>query len=130
MGFVLGSTAPRPGGLSLCVSQRDAAAATAALESSARLAPRLHVVRPVVLLTVFPHRRRVDLLTRMLAWMRQAALPVLAVSSSLAAVGLVVPMQGIERALDCLDAHLALPENHAPLISPLRVVQVERGGGA
>jgi hypothetical protein len=130
MGFALGSGAARPGGLSLCVTERDAAAATVALESSAQIAPRLHVVRPVVLLTVFPHRRRVDLLAQLLGWMRQASLPVLAVSSSLASVSLVVPMQGIDRALDCLEDHVRLPENHVPLISPLRVVQVEREGDA
>lgn len=122
-----GGAEGRPGGLSLCVDEADAGEAETLLQSSGALAGNLHVMQNVVQLTVFPHRRQVALLSRLLGWMRQAGVPVLAVATSVASVGLVLPLPGLERALDRMEEHLALPPNHAPLVSPLRVVQVDPG---
>jgi len=127
MAIAQGGSEARPGGLSLCVDHADAERTEVLLQSSGALATSLHVVSPVVQLAVFPHRRQVDLLARLLGWMREAALPVLAVSTSVASVGLVLPLRGLQGALDRMNDHLALPTNHAPLVPELRVVQVDRG---
>lgn len=127
MAVVRGGAAGRPGGLSVCVDQAYADQAETLLQASGELAGNLHVVRGVVQLTVFSHRRQVALIARLLGWMREARLPVLAVSTSVASVGLVLPLPGLQRAFDRMDEYLELPPNHTPLVSPLRVVQVDRG---
>ena len=82
MAVAQGATEGRPGGLSVCVDQADARQAEPLLQSSGALAANLHVMQSVVHLTLVPRRRQVALLGRVLRWLREARVPLLAVSAS------------------------------------------------
>jgi hypothetical protein len=83
-------------------------------------------VAAVGLLSIYPHARRLEALTRSLAAFSASGLPVLGVASTLSALTLVTAFAELERAGECLREVFSLPRNHAPFAAEFRVKPVTR----
>jgi hypothetical protein len=111
---------------SLCVEAEGAARAREIAFGLPELAPRLREHYPVAALSIFPHRHELTLLARTLEALYHARVPLLALGSSISALTLTLAHRSLEQALDALDAVLALPTNHTPLRSTLKIIQLPR----
>jgi hypothetical protein len=115
----LGSRGHRFGG-ACCVAAADREGAEQALAEAGGWA----AVAPVGALTVFPHRSRSALLSRIFATLAAEEVPVLSVATSFSSLTLVTDHRLLDRAVGAVARVAELPENHAPFHPAFRVRQV------
>lgn len=84
----------------------------------------VEVIDSVATLTVFPHRSRLDLLSRLLAVFATSGLPLYALGSSLSTIIGVTAYDRVGDAVAAIESIAQLPENHAPFKTEISVRQI------
>jgi aspartokinase len=112
-----------PNGLSgsFCISTGDLAGTRALMQDCRQ---RLHIIEPVGILTLFPHRARLNLLETVLRAFAQAHLPVHAIASSLSCLSFSMDYHRLEQAVATVRKLAVLPENLAPMKPEFQVRQL------
>lgn len=106
---------------SCCISAQDLSHAQSALKG---LNHRVDLRSPVGTLAVFPHRCRRRLLSRMLAVLEAAAVPVYGLASSLSMLLIVTDYRRLTQAVAAVGQVTQLPPGHSPFKPEISVRQI------
>jgi hypothetical protein len=105
------------------VPQIDGPASTASATGLARCEP-LKIIRSVGTLTLFPHRRSLALLGRIVEILCQSPIVIHSLCTSISALAINVDYHLLDLAVEVLDRIIELPEDHAPFRPEFSVRQL------
>jgi hypothetical protein len=108
-------------GATCCIDAEEMPQAETVLESASAEIERTAAVGT---LTVFPHRRRIDLLAAVLEVFGRRAIPLLGIASSPSALTFALPFRRLDDAVGAVCGVARLPDNHAPMRPQFRVRQL------
>lgn len=95
-----------------CIAAADSALVEMLVDASLRT--RLQVVFRVGTLTLFPHRRSLALLGRVVETLAEAGIVVYSLCTSISALAINIDYPLLDRAVEVLGDIVDLPENHSP----------------